>query len=416
MPEPAGRNETERRSRRETPAPAPPSTGPGWRVDPGPDGRGAPKPPRQGFPRLGYRVLGIIAVFLVLNAVIASLLPSGEERLRIPYSPTFLRQVDAGNVAKFTSTGEAVQGEFKKPVTYPPPAEGSEEKGKTASRFETQLPAFVDGARLESTLREKGVILNAEPLEEGRGLLATVLLYFGPTLLFIGLLVYFMRRATSGGGMTGSFGRSKARRYEDGGTQRVSFDDVAGIEEAEAELTEIVDFLKNPDRYRKLGGRIPRGALLSGQPGTGKTLLARAVAGEAGVPFFSMSASEFIEMIVGVGASRVRDLFAQAKAAAPAIIFIDELDAIGRSRSALRRLRRRARRARADAEPDPDRDGRIRRLDGRDRAGIDEPAGRAGLRPAPAGPVRPPDRSAGARPRRQEGDPRGAHALGAARG
>jgi cell division protease FtsH len=129
-----------------------------------------------------------------------------------------------------------------------------------------------------------------------------------------------------------SFGRSRARRVE-ASEQPVTFRDVAGIDEAKAELHEIVDFLKNPDKYLKLGGRIPRGVLLSGQPGTGKTLLARAVAGEAGVPFFQMSASEFVEMIVGVGASRVRDLFAQAKAAAPAIIFIDELDAVGRSRA-----------------------------------------------------------------------------------
>ena len=140
--------------------------------------------------------------------------------------------------------------------------------------------------------------------------------------------------AAAGGGAGGlmSFGRSRARRIE-GGDQRVTFDDVAGIDEAKEELTEIVDFLKNPDKYLKLGGRIPRGVLLSGQPGTGKTLLARAVAGEANVPFFQMSASEFVEMIVGVGASRVRDLFKQAKEAAPAIIFIDELDAIGRSRA-----------------------------------------------------------------------------------
>src|SRR3979409_840120 len=130
-----------------------------------------------------------------------------------------------------------------------------------------------------------------------------------------------------------SFGRSRARRGE-GSEQPVTFKDVAGIDEAKAELNEIVDFLKNPDKYARLGGRIPRGVLLSGQPGTGKTLLARAVAGEAGVPFFQMSASEFVEMIVGVGASRVRDLFAQAKAAPPAIIFIDELDAVGRSRGA----------------------------------------------------------------------------------
>ena len=130
-----------------------------------------------------------------------------------------------------------------------------------------------------------------------------------------------------------SFGRSRARRVE-ASDQQITFEDVAGIDEAKEELTEIVDFLKEPDKYLKLGARIPRGVLLSGEPGTGKTLLARAVAGEAGVPFFQMSASEFVEMIVGVGASRVRDLFAQAKQAAPAIIFIDELDAVGRSRSA----------------------------------------------------------------------------------
>src|ERR1700684_1764662 len=129
-----------------------------------------------------------------------------------------------------------------------------------------------------------------------------------------------------------SSGRSRARRVE-ASDQHITFHDVAGLDETKAELTEIVDFLKNPDKYLRLGGRIPRGVLLSGAPGTGKTLLARAVAGEAGVPFFQMSASEFVEMIVGVGASRVRDLFAQAKAAAPAIIFIDELDAVGRSRS-----------------------------------------------------------------------------------
>src|SRR5437588_5078470 len=133
--------------------------------------------------------------------------------------------------------------------------------------------------------------------------------------------------------MLGAFGRSKARRYEPGG-DRVTFADVAGIDEAKAELTEVVDFLRHPEKYRRLGGRIPHGVLLSGPPGTGKTLLARAVAGEADVPFLSMSASEFVEAIVGIGAARVRDLFTQAKALAPAIVFIDELDAIGRSRTA----------------------------------------------------------------------------------
>src|SRR4051812_47631826 len=157
---------------------------------------------------------------------------------------------------------------------------------------------------------------------------------FGPVILLVGLFLFIARRAGGAGGMgaLGSFSRSRARRVEKG-EQRITFSDVAGIDEAKAELTEIVDFLKNPDRYHRLGGRIPRGVLLSGQPGTGKTLLAKAVAGEADVPFFSISASEFVEAIVGIGASRVRDLFKTAKEASPAIIFIDELDAIGRSRS-----------------------------------------------------------------------------------
>ena len=178
--------------------------------------------------------------------------------------------------------------------------------------------------------------MNAKPPQD-RSLLQTILFSFGPTLLIIGLLVFFLRRAAQqagGGGMLGQFGRSKARRAEGGEDTRVNFTDVAGIDEAKEELSEIVDFLKRPEKYQKLGARIPRGVLLSGQPGTGKTLLAKAVAGEAAVPFFSISASEFIEAIVGIGASRVRDLFQQAKDAAPAIIFIDELDAIGRSRSA----------------------------------------------------------------------------------
>ena len=177
--------------------------------------------------------------------------------------------------------------------------------------------------------------VNAKPPED-RSLLPTLLISFGPMLLIVGLFVFFPRRATQqagGGGVLGQFGRSRARRAEGGEDTRVNFNDVAGIDEAKEELSEIVDFLKSPEKYQKLGARIPRGVLLSGAPGTGKTLLAKAVAGEAGVPFFSISASEFIEAIVGVGASRVRDLFQQAKDAAPAIIFIDELDAIGRSRS-----------------------------------------------------------------------------------
>jgi cell division protease FtsH len=155
-----------------------------------------------------------------------------------------------------------------------------------------------------------------------------------PTILLVAFFIWLFRRQTrGGGGVLGAFGRSTARRITPGEQERVSFEDVAGIDEAEDELVEVVDFLKNPQRYTKLGARVPRGVMLYGPPGTGKTLLARAVAGEAHAAFFSMSASEFVEAIVGVGASRVRDLFKQAKEAAPAIVFIDELDAIGRSRS-----------------------------------------------------------------------------------
>ena len=204
-----------------------------------------------------------------------------------------------------------------------------------AADFSTQVPSFANNAELSGLLQSKNVTIDAQNPSTGPSVIESLIFGFGPTLLLVLLFVFIARRAASGGGAGGlmSFGRSRARRVE-ASDQHVTFNDVAGIDEAKEELTEIVDFLKTPDKYLKLGARIPRGVLLSGAPGTGKTLLARAVAGEAGVPFFQMSASEFVEMIVGVGASRVRDLFAQAKEAAPAIIFIDELDAIGRSRSA----------------------------------------------------------------------------------
>ena len=199
--------------------------------------------------------------------------------------------------------------------------------------FATEVPSFWNNNQLTALLKAKGVEVNAQSTTQTTPLILSVLLGFGPTLLIVGLFVLFARRAAKSGGMgaLGNFGRSKARRI-DPATIRVTFADVAGIDEAKSELTEIVDFLRNPTRYGRLGGRMPHGVLLSGAPGTGKTLLARAVAGEAHAAFFSMSASEFIEAIVGVGASRVRDLFAKAKEAAPSIIFIDELDAIGRSR------------------------------------------------------------------------------------
>jgi cell division protease FtsH len=195
------------------------------------------------------------------------------------------------------------------------------------------VPTFIDRGSLTRILSDRQVVVNAQPPDAGRGFVSSLLLGLLPTLLLVGFFVWIARRQTGGaGGVLGGFGRSTARRHQAEG-DKISFDDVAGIDEAEDELVEIVDFLKNPARYTRLGARIPRGVLLYGPPGTGKTLLARAVAGEADAAFFSMSASEFVEAIVGVGASRVRDLFKQAREASPAIVFIDELDAIGRSRS-----------------------------------------------------------------------------------
>ncbi len=272
----------------------------------------------------------LIVVLLGLNFWLSSQALQPNSRVRIPFSPTFLTQVNTGNVQEVSSTNNAIQGTFKKEIKYPE----NDQNAQATTRFSTQVPSFANGSQLENTLISHGVTIDAKPPDSGPSFLASLIFGFGPTLLLVLLFVFIGRRAAQSGGAGGlmSFGRSRARRIE-GGDQQVTFNDVAGIDEAKEELTEIVDFLKNPDKYLKLGGRIPRGVLLSGQPGTGKTLLARAVAGEANVPFFQMSASEFVEMIVGVGASRVRDLFQQAKEAAPAIIFIDELDAIGRSRA-----------------------------------------------------------------------------------
>jgi cell division protease FtsH len=275
-------------------------------------------------------VLAVLAL-LGLNLFISSRALQPASRVAIPYYPTFINQVDAGNVSSVSSTGNSIQGTFRAAVKYP----SNSQTASPTTLFSTQIPSFANGTNLQTVLQDHGVTINAHPLSTGPSFWESLLYGFGPTILFVGLLIWFMRRAAAAGGAGGlmSFGRSQARRVESS-EQPVTFADVAGIEEAKEELSEIVDFLRNPEKYLKLGGRIPRGVLLSGAPGTGKTLLARAVAGEAGVPFFQMSASEFVEMIVGVGASRVRDLFQQAKAAAPAIIFIDELDAIGRSRAA----------------------------------------------------------------------------------
>jgi cell division protease FtsH len=305
--------------------PAPPSPRPPRGTTPGGvrTDRAPQKPPM--IPWSGRRFLVILIGLFVLNWALVALFAPAEERIRVPYNPTFVNQVQEGNVKEISSKGDTVQGEFKKEVTY---------QDNTAKKFETEIPTFANTDQLSQFLSENDVVINAEP-PSSRSLLETILFSFGPTILLVAIFIWLFRRAAGGGGgaggVLGQFGRSRAQRVESD-SQDVNFDDVAGIEEAEEQLVEVVDFLRNPDRYLKLGARIPRGVLLAGPPGTGKTLLARAVAGEAHVPFFSASASEFIEAIVGVGASRVRDLFKQAEEAAPAIIFIDELDAIGRAR------------------------------------------------------------------------------------
>jgi cell division protease FtsH len=282
-----------------------------------------PTPPQRRFHvSRGWILFGL--ALLAFNIYISSRATEPSSRVRVPYSPFFLDQVKAEHVKEITSKGTAIQGMFTKPQSYA----GS----KPTTKFKTEVPAFANNDALSALLEEKGVVVNAQPLDTGPPWWESLLLGFGPTILFVLLLFTLLRRAGNVQNVLGSFGRSRARRYQPSG-DRVTFADVAGIDEAKAELSEVVDFLRQPEKYRKLGGRIPHGVLLSGPPGTGKTLLARAVAGEADVPFFSQAASEFVEAIVGVGASRVRDLFAQAKEAAPAIVFIDELDAIGRSRT-----------------------------------------------------------------------------------
>jgi cell division protease FtsH len=311
---------------------------------------GAPKGTGQAKMPPGKTWLWLLGVLLANYLMMRLLFPSPEAPVTVPYT-LFKEEVSKRNVAAIHSQGETLTGRFSTPVTYPPADEkkatpsgeaqttserdaAPQGEPKAVSNFTTTLPSFVDPG-LEGFLIDHGVEISAKPIQEGDSPLATLLFGFGPALLFIGFYIWMFRRmAQQGGGMGGlmGIGRSKARRYDQEKDTKVTFDDVAGIDEAENELVEIVDFLKDPKKYTRLGGTAPKGVLLVGAPGTGKTLLAKAVAGEAGVPFFSMSAAEFVEMIVGVGAARVRDLFKQARENAPAIVFIDELDAIGRAR------------------------------------------------------------------------------------
>jgi len=284
-----------------------------------------------------------LAVLLVNYLLVRLLFPGEDSGAPVPYT-AFKEQVAKDNVEAIYSQGANIEGRFRTPVLWPAPSAsqpaarasspfGFRSEPSPAKNFTTTLPAFV-GPGLEGFLTDHKVEIRAVPIQ-GSGPWATLLYGFGPALLIIAFYVWMYRRASQmGGGLGGlmGIGKSKARRYDQESSGKVTFDDVAGIDEAENELVEIVDFLKAPEKYTRLGGTAPKGVLLVGAPGTGKTLLARAVAGEASVPFFSMSAAEFVEMIVGVGAARVRDLFAQARANAPAIIFIDEIDSIGRAR------------------------------------------------------------------------------------
>ncbi len=277
---------------------------------------------------LGLLVWNIIAYF-----------PRSAPEVQIPYT-TFIDQVNAGNVTDIQISGTQITGDFASPflwpVTTPVPtssATPSSAQSTPASyaRFTTLFPDTVGDASLLPLLEQKKITVNVVPAATPW---FTILLTDGlPLLLLVLVFVWMGRQMTRGQGGITAFGRSKAKRYTSDHPE-VTFADVAGADEAKNDLKEVVDFLRNPIKYHDVGARIPRGVLLVGPPGTGKTLLARAIAGEAEVPFYSLSASEFVEMFVGVGASRVRDLFEQAKASAPSIVFIDDLDAVGRRRGA----------------------------------------------------------------------------------
>ncbi|MFD4740994.1 ATP-dependent zinc metalloprotease FtsH [Streptomyces virginiae] len=313
--------------RRRRPVPSPTPVPPRDRADTPWRSEGAPPAaaPKRRMPG-GWRglILTALIVYLLANLVL-SFFNEGDEPT-ISYTE-FSKQVAAGNVSKIYSKGDAIQGELKAKQPLPDGDKGD------YTKFVTQRPAFADDA-LWADLTKQNVTVTASPVVVQRSFLANLLLSLAPMLLLVLLWVVIARRMGSGAGGMGALGRKAPPKPVElqTGARRTTFEDVAGIDEVEGELNDVVDFLKNPQEYRKMGARMPGGVLLSGPPGTGKTLLARAVAGEAGVPFFSASASEFIEMIVGVGASRVRELFTEARKVAPAIIFIDEIDTIGRAR------------------------------------------------------------------------------------
>ncbi|HZC33752.1 MAG TPA: ATP-dependent metallopeptidase FtsH/Yme1/Tma family protein, partial [Candidatus Bathyarchaeia archaeon] len=315
--------------------PAPPGQRPG----------GPPStPPGRGLPgRVWW------AIFLGLLAWNAFVLfgPATSSSVEVPYS-AFLAQAQHDNVGQVTFNGQAINGTFKQAIAWPPEASAapgasagasgpaaapspSTQAPATYTSFTTVVPADGDPALLP-LLESHGVTITAKN-STGGSFLLDLIVGILPVVLILGVILYLGRQMQRSQQGIFGFGGSRARLY-DAEQPKVTFADVAGEDEAKTELAEVVDFLKTPDKYRRLGARLPRGVLLIGPPGTGKTLLAKAVAGEAKVPFFSISASEFVELFVGVGASRVRDLFTKAKAAAPAIVFVDEIDAVGRQRGA----------------------------------------------------------------------------------
>jgi cell division protease FtsH len=288
---------------------------PRWRTE------GLPERPPQ-RPKFRWRRFALTV--LALYAVSSVLLQSSRTTAvtSVPYT-AFTQQVNANNVATIFAKGESIQGSLRTPKPVP-----NGRTGQTYTTFSTVRPIFAQD-NVYATMVKNGVQISATPVLTQQSWLSSLLLSLLPVLLFAGIWIWISRRGMS---MFTGLGQRKSNTPVDVSSIRVTFADVAGIREVTAELSDVVDFLKHPEKYRKLGATVPRGVLLAGAPGTGKTLLARAVAGEAGVPFFSSSASEFIEMIVGVGARRVRTLFGEARKVAPAIIFIDEIDAIGRAR------------------------------------------------------------------------------------
>jgi cell division protease FtsH len=280
--------------------------------------------PPQAKPRWTTLLPWLVLAVLALIWLLPTFLGGSQSNETVTYS-TFVAQVNANNVQAVTITDYTVTGAFKAPV---PSSDGTTK----STQFTTTVPQF-GNSDLIALLEQHQVAIDVQSSSSASFWL-NMLIFVGPVVLIIVFFWWMSRRMTSAQSGIFSFGKSKARLYMGSGKTQTTFADVAGVEEAKAELVEVVEFLKSPGRFQKLGGKIPRGILLVGAPGTGKTLLAKAVAGEADVPFFSMSGSEFVEMLVGVGASRVRDLFNTAKKSAPCIVFIDELDAVGRQRGA----------------------------------------------------------------------------------